>query len=114
MWRGPAPGRMTASPPSTWRSDVPSKSRPSRNARSPVVVLELVDRVEKAPVRMGAEKRRIRPGIHRAHLLQSPRAPVHANEIDALRPGADGICPNVEKITIRRTLRATREPDETD
>src|SRR5207302_9711845 len=50
----------------------------------------------------------------RAHSLQSPRAPVHANEIDALRPGAYRIRPNVEKITIRRTLRATREPDEAD
>src|SRR5438067_190972 len=63
---------------------------------------------------MGAEKRRIRPGIDRAHSLQFPRAPIHADEIDAFRPGAYRIRPNVEKITIRRTLRATREPDEAD
>src|ERR1051326_6148652 len=85
-----------------------------RTSRSPVVPLELVDGVEKAPVRMGAEKRRIRRGVHRAHLPQLPREPVHAEEIDALGPGACGVRPNVEKITIRRPLRATREAEETD
>src|SRR6266568_6108538 len=63
---------------------------------------------------MDGEEGRVRAGIHRADSLQLTRAPVHADEIDTLRPGAFGIGPNVEKIIIRRTLRATREPDETD
>src|SRR5205823_10768946 len=77
-------------------------------------LLELVHGVEHASVRVDREEGRVRAGGHRADSPQLSGAAVHADEIDALGPGAFGICPNVEKITIRGTLRATREPDETD
>src|SRR5213082_1020927 len=77
-------------------------------------LLELVHGVEHASVRVDREEGRVRAGGHRADSPQCPGAPVHADEVDALGAGAFGICPNVEKITIRGTLRATREPDETN
>src|SRR6266566_3885848 len=86
-----------------------------------IVLLELVDGVENASVRVDGEERRVRAGIHRADSLQLAGAAVHAEKIDALGPAAVGIRPNVEETTVRLrlvaqrgALRATRERHETD
>ena len=88
------------------------RERGHRTSRSPVVLLQLVDGVEHAPVRVDGEEGRVRAGGHRADSPQLSGAAVHADEIDALGPGAFGIGPNVEEVT--GTLRTTRQPDETD
>src|SRR6266513_1103912 len=76
-------------------------------------LLDLVHGVEHAPVGVDREEGRVRAGVHRADSPQVPRAPVHAKQIDAPGPGACGIRPGVEEITID-LLRAQRERDETD
>jgi hypothetical protein len=60
------------------------------------------------------EERWVRAGVHRADSPQFPGAPVHADEVDAVRPAAFGIRPDVEEITVQLRVLAPREFDETD
>src|SRR2546426_6861762 len=67
-------------------------------------LLELLHRIEHALVRVDCQEGRVCAGVYRADSEQLPGAPVHADQIDALRSGAFGIRPNVEEIGIRRRL----------
>src|SRR5213075_2397685 len=67
-------------------------------------LLELVDSVEHAPVRVHTKEGRVCAGVYRPDSHQLAGPPVHADEINAL-----GIRPDIEEIRIRSSLGQGRQ-----
>ena len=67
-------------------------------------LVDLVHRVQLAPVGVDTKEGRVRAGVYGPDSRQLPGPPVHANEMDAF-----GVRPDIQEIRIRSSLGQGRQ-----
>src|SRR5690348_9924165 len=73
---------------------------PDYTTSLPVMLGDLVDGVQHAPVRMDGEKGWIRSDVRRANELQLPRAGAHADQINAIGALVFSVRADVEQLVV--------------